>query len=116
MCEQDLTVSVEVARVSCEALQSQHALALDLLTAGGGMRFVRAVAIGAETQQIYLLEARLPPNPEAEEVDHALAALSVAYRQSANEAIALLDETTAKSYLAVRDYSIAPELDNREEN
>jgi len=114
--QQGLSIGVELARTGNDALASEYALALYLLSASSHMRLVRALRTGTQTQRIFLLEAQLPHRPEAEEVDHALAALSVAYRQSANEAIALLDEAAARSYLAVRGCSIAPEPNNREEN
>jgi len=40
-----------------------------------------------------------------EEIDHSLAALSLAYRVCAREANLLLNEAAARCYLAARDFS-----------
>jgi hypothetical protein len=45
----------------------------------------------------------LPPAPLPEEIDHGLAALSLAHRMAAREASVLLDETAAACYLAARE-------------
>ena len=46
-----------------------------------------------------------PAAPDSEEVNHGLAALSVAWRMCAREASVLLHEAAARCYLAARDLS-----------
>jgi hypothetical protein len=48
-------------------------------------------------------QVRFDPAPSATELDHALAALSVACQAAAREANVLLDESVARQYLAVRN-------------
>ena len=53
--------------------------------------------------------------PAAEEIDHALAALSIAYRMCAREADVLLNDAAARCYLAARESSTNPHQ-HEEEN
>jgi hypothetical protein len=101
--ENGIFASVELARVSSAAVATRRALALFLLTTGGMLRFVRVCASDSETQRVFALQVILPLAPAPEELNHALASLSVAYRTCAREAQFLLDETAAGLYLAVRN-------------
>jgi hypothetical protein len=74
-----------------------------LLTACGAVRMVRATARPGETEVEYAWQAVV--DPVAEELRHALAAISVACRLSAREVEALRDQTIAAKYLAVRGWS-----------
>jgi hypothetical protein len=115
MSERGLVFSVELARFAA-AEASRRALAVFLLTASGALRMVRAHAAEADEQWSFGLQVFLPPAPAAEEIDHALAALSIAYRTCAREANVLLDEAAARCYLTARDvpttYDQEPEKEN----
>lgn len=103
--EQGLLFSVELARANVAAQVSRDALTEFLLSAGSIVRMARAHAADVDGQRSFGLEVRLPCTATAAEIDHALAALSVACRMCAREANVLLDETAARCYLAVRNVS-----------
>lgn len=114
--ETGIFASVELVRVNAAAKTSRRALAWFLLTAGWMLRFVRARVSDSETQLAFAFEVALPPAPAPEELDHALASLSVAHRGYAREAQVLLDETAACCYLALRDPSANNQPLNKKEN
>jgi hypothetical protein len=114
--ETGILASIELARVSLPVMAPRRALALFLLTTCWMLRFVRASACDSETQQVFAFEVVLPPAPAPEELDHALASLSVAYCACAREAEVLLDKTAAGCYLALCDPSLNCQPLNRKEN
>jgi hypothetical protein len=103
MIENDLVFSTELVR--CAARTARKSLALFLLTASGALRLARAYAVQAESEWSFGFQVCLPSAPAAEEIDHAMAALSFAHRICARESNVLLDEAAARSYLAARDFA-----------
>lgn len=114
-CAHELSASVELVRVGHDSTCVRQALANYLLSACSTMRMVRATMACASAQRCYQLEARLPADPESEELDHTLGALSIAYRGCAGESTVLLNEAAARCYLAVHHKSIQKQQ-TREEN
>ncbi len=114
-CANELSATVELVRVGHDSNDVRQALANYLLSASGTMRMVRASMECASAQCCYQLEARLPADPEPEELDHTLRALSIAYRGCAGESTVLLNEAAARCYLTVHDKSIQKQQ-TREEN
>jgi hypothetical protein len=108
--------SVDLVRLEDAAQPAHQALAIFLLTTCGKLRLVRAYATRTDSRQIFGLEVNLPPLPASEEIDHALAALSLGYRVCAREAALLLNETAARSYLAARGLSNNHQSYGRKEN
>jgi hypothetical protein len=82
---------------------SRKAIALFLLTASSSLRLVRAFGSEADGAWTCGLMVSLPAVPAMEEIEHGLAALSIAHRMCAREAVLLLDEAAALSYLAARN-------------
>jgi len=109
---------VDLIHADAGAQLSRQALACYLLAATGALRFVRACCVESEARSTYSLSVVLPAEPKAEELDHALAALSAAHRLCAREATVLLDETVAGHYLAVRAITtcIATETGEEKQN
>jgi hypothetical protein len=116
MSESGVHFSVELVRSNAAEEASRRALALFLLTIGGALRMVRAFVQEAEGHQSYGLEVSLPATPAAEEIDHAMAALSVGYRMCAQEASVLLNAGAARCYLAARDVNSTHNPDEKKEN
>jgi hypothetical protein len=112
----NLELSVELVRCSEPAEATRHAINLFLLTATGALRMVRAYAAQAEDQECYGLQVILPSSAASAEIDHALAALSIAYRMCAREAAVLLQDAAARHYLAARDHSIKDNHQPEKEN
>ncbi|MGB9029268.1 MAG: hypothetical protein WCC27_04030 [Acidobacteriaceae bacterium] len=100
-----LVVNVELARLNATAGAARQSLAVFLLTATGGLRLVRAFGVQREEQEIVGLQVGVPAAPVVEEMDHSLAALSLAYRVCSREASLLLNEAAARCYLAARNFS-----------
>ena len=76
-----------------------------LLHASHFLRMVRAAARAAEAGTVYGWEVVLDPEAGAPELQHALAALSVACRLSAREVPALeQDDGLARRYLTLRGW------------
>jgi len=103
MIASGVVLSVEMARVSMSADASRQAMAVFLLTASSALRLVRAFAEQADVQKTFGFKVFLPPEPLTEEIEHGLAALSIAYQMCAHEASVLLDEAAARCYLAARN-------------
>jgi hypothetical protein len=103
MNESGVVLSAELVRAGAAAKQGQRALAVFLLTATGALRLVRAYAEEVENGLAFGIEVNLSPAPAMEEIDHALAALSIAHRMCARESNVLLDEAVARCYLAARE-------------
>ena len=112
----NLELSVELLRCGAPANASRHALALFLLTATSALRMVRAYAAAAEDQESFGLQVSLPSSAACAEIDHALAALSIAYRMCAREAAVLLQAASAHRYLAARDRSTTDNHQTEKEN
>ena len=112
----NLELSVELLRCGAPADASRRALALFLLTATSALRMVRAYAARAENQESYGLQVSLPSSAASAEIDHALAALSIAYRMCAREAAVLLQAAAAHHYLAARDRSTTDNHQTEKEN
>jgi hypothetical protein len=100
-----LAVNVELARLNATTGAARQSLAVFLLTATGALRLVRAYGVQRGEQEIFGLQVGVPSAPVMEEIDHSLAALSLAYRVCAREANLLLNEAAARCYLAARDFS-----------
>ena len=111
-----LELSVELLRCGPPANASRHALALFLLTATSALRMVRAYSARAEDQESFGLQVSLPSSAVSVEIDHALAALSIAYRMCAREAAVLLQAAAAHHYLAARDHSTTDNPQTEKEN
>jgi hypothetical protein len=105
----DLLCCAQTAQVAHEAL------AVFLLTAAGRLRLVRSNAVKEDEAQIkYRFQVCLPAAPAAEEIDHALAALSIASRW-VREANVLLDEGAARCYLSARNVPWTQNPENEKE-
>lgn len=114
--EHGVAFRVELVRCNTAAEVARQALTTYLLTASSALRLVRAQAVHEEGQQRFGLQVCLPAAPAAEEIDHALAALSTAYRMCAREANVLLDQAAARCYLDVRDIPLTRNPKNEKEN
>jgi hypothetical protein len=112
----NLELSVELLRCGAPADASRHALALFLLTTTSALRMVRAYAARAEDRESIGLQVSLPSSAASAEIDHALAALSIAYRMCAREAAVLLQAAAAHHYLAARDHSTTENHQTEKEN
>jgi hypothetical protein len=112
----NLELSVELLRCGAPANASRQALALFLLTATSVLRLVRAYAAQTEDQESYGLQVSLPTSAGSAEIDHALAALSIAYRMCAREAAVLLQAAAAHHYLAAHDHSTTDNHQKEKEN
>ncbi len=108
-------VDVDLVHTEVDAWQANQALASYLLAATGSLRMVRACCVDAEVRSTFSLAVFLPTAALPEELDHALASLSAAHRICAREANALLDESVAGRYLAVRESSTPTQTQDREE-
>ena len=105
MTESGLDMSVELVRANQAAEPCRQALAVFLLTVSSALRMARAWTATADGQESFGFQVSLPAAPDPEEVNHGLAALSVAWRMCAREASVLLHEAAARCYLAARDLS-----------
>ena len=99
----EVALTAEFLRANTVSDCSRKAIALFLLTASSSLRLTRAY--GSETDCVWScgMMVSLPPVPAMEEIDHSLAALSIAHSMCAREANVLLDEAAARCYLAARD-------------
>lgn len=95
--------SVELARICPAGEASRQALVVLMLTLNGAVRLVRGILAQSSGQLTCGLEAGFGTTPNAAEIDHALAALSVACRICGRGVNVLLDEAVARQYLAVRN-------------
>lgn len=114
--ENGVVITSEMARLSAAAEPSRRALALFLLSATNALRFVRAFAERTDSGFVMGVQVGLPCVPAIEEIDHGLAALSIAHRMCAKEIGVLLNEATARCYLAARDHSITHDHQTEQEN
>jgi hypothetical protein len=103
MTELGLQLSVELGFVATGAKESRSAIPAFLLSVGRTLRMAHASAMELDGGWSFGFRVCLPPTPLPEEIDHGLAALSLAHRMAAREASVLLDETAAACYLAARE-------------
>jgi len=101
--DRGVELTVEFVRSTRIQETSHCALAKFLLTASNILRLARAYAEDGDSGYTFGMKVILPAGPTAEEIDHALGALSIAHRMCYRESAALLDERTARNYLAVRE-------------
>ncbi|MGA7342137.1 MAG: hypothetical protein WBE72_03265 [Terracidiphilus sp.] len=111
-----VVLSLELVRSMATSETSRRALALFLLTATGALRLARAYAEEVESGLAFGIEVHLPTAPAVEEIDHALAALSIARRVCARETNVLLNEAAARRYLAARNLSNTNAPQSEKEN
>lgn len=113
--DEGVVLSVDLVRCLPSAEAARKALSIFLLTASYSLRLACACAGEEEGQPRFGFQVRLPAAPAAEEIDHALAALSTACRMCAREANVLLDESAARCYLAVRNVPLTHNSENAKE-
>jgi hypothetical protein len=111
-----LVLSVELLRGNASEDITRRALAVYILTASSSLRMVRAYAKRADGQISYGFHVSLPSSPATEEIHHALAALSVAYRICARETSVLIHSAAALQYLAARNPSTTEDRQPEKEN
>lgn len=102
-------IKIRVHLGCCEGAgeASACALALMLLTVGGAVRMVKPTAEREGGRTLLGYEVSLPDSAMPGQLDRALSALSVACRQCGpREVQALLDESVAQKYFAVRGWSL----------
>ena len=116
MSKTGVVLNLELIPESPMEEPSRRALALFLLTASSKLRLVRAYAAKSEDGWSFGMQVSLPAAPATEEINHALAALSVAHGQIAREARVLLDGAAACCYLAARDTSTTNDYQDKKEN
>jgi len=116
LTENGLVASVELVRSEATAETTRQALAVFLLTASSALRMVRAYAVKTGEQMSFGFQVGLPHAPAIEEIDDALAALSVAYRNCARESNVLLNGLAAQSYLSAREDSTTEDHQPEKEN
>jgi hypothetical protein len=87
----------------------QAALAALMVGVNDVVRFVRVVAPPSEDKTNFRIEVVFVTPPSATELDHALAALSVAWGMCSSETEVLLrDEVVARAYLERSPWSLVP--------
>ena len=111
-----VVLGVELVRANMAEESTRQALAVFLLTASGLLRLARAFAEEENAQTSYGFQVCLTATPALEEIDHGLAALSIAYRTCAREANALLSDAVARCYMATRGVSTTNDHQPEEEN
>ena len=114
MIKNSFVVSVDLLRCNATADISRQALATYLLTASYSLRMVRAYAERTDEQICFGFHVSLPSTPVSEEIQHALAALSVAYRTCAQESSVLLHDAAAQLYLTARNPSTTDDQPDKE--
>jgi hypothetical protein len=112
----NVELSVELLRCDTSAEITRQALTLYLLTASSSLRMARTYAVHADGQISFGFLVSLPSAPAAEEIHHALSALSVAYRMCARETHVLLHSAAARHYLAARNPSTTNDNNFEKEN
>lgn len=111
-------VVLSVDMVRCDPVNDATKQALDiyLLTASSAMRMAHAHAAEVDGARTFGMQVSLPPDPATEEIEHALAALSLAHRMCAREANVLLDPAAARCYLAARGFPSISKSESEKEN
>jgi hypothetical protein len=110
-----VALNVELVRCDTAAEAALRAMSIFLLTASSGLRLVRAYGTDADGVRAFGMQVGLASEPAPEELDHALAALSVAHQMCAREAKVLLDPAAARCYLAVRDFPLVEKTQYEQE-
>jgi hypothetical protein len=86
---------------------SRRALGFFLLRAAGVLRMLRATARAGSGQVVVGFETAFPASPAAaDELGHALSALTLAWRRCGRETKALSREATANAYLEAQGLSV----------
>jgi hypothetical protein len=116
LTESGVVASVELVRSEMSAENTRRALAVFLLTTSSVLRMARAYAVKTDEQMCCGFQVGLPHAPAAEEIDDALAALSVAHRNCARETSVLLNDLAARRYLSAREYSTTEDHQPEKEN
>lgn len=116
MNKSGMALTVELVRANGLAEATRRALALFLLTVSAGLRFVRCYGTESDGGWTFGMQVSLPAKPKTEEIDHALAALTIARRQCARETCVLLDDAAARCYLAARTTSTTNDHQKEKEN
>ncbi len=111
-----VVASVEFVRPAAISEVCRRAMAVYLLAASSTLRFVRSYAAESRGQWSFGMQVGLPAVPVMEEIDHALAALSVAHRACARESNVHLNEAAASCYLAARNLSTTSAPQTEKEN
>ena len=114
--EYGVELNSELVRSNATAEISRQALTLFLLTATSALRLVRAYSEETDGGVTFGLQVILSCDPAIEEIDHALAALSIAHRMCARETTVLLYEATARCYLAARNLPTTNDHHSEQEN
>jgi hypothetical protein len=114
--ESGIAIGVELIRPGTMSELSQRALAIFLLTAGSALRLARGRTAEVDGQRSFGFQVSLAASAVVEEIDHALAALSIAHKMFAREANVLLDEAAARCYLAARDIPTEHNHEHHKEN
>jgi hypothetical protein len=108
--------TLDMARSAPSLEAVRLALAVFLLTSAGRLRLVRPIAVEEQGGQMkFGFQVCLPPAPAAEEIHHALGALSMASRMCGPETSVLSDEAAARCYLSVRSVPLTLNLENEKE-
>jgi hypothetical protein len=105
-----IEAAVELVRSNVTARAVGLAMAVFMLTANSALSFCRACSEPGQDQEIYQLRSFLSASSTAEEIEDALAALSVAFRACAREANFLLIESAAQAYLSARQINPQQQL------
>jgi hypothetical protein len=114
--ERGVELYSELVRSNTTEEISKRALTLFLLTATSTLRFVRAYSEGTDDGFSFGIQVNLPCDPAIEEINHALAALSIAHRMCARETTVLLNEAAARCYLAARNLPTTNDHHSEQEN
>ena len=101
-----IRVAAPVGALAMASDEVRNSIAVLLLTLNGVLRFARAAGEEQKGQVAAHLEALLPHFPSAEELGHALAALSVGCRLCGREVEVLQNDlVVAREYLVARGWS-----------
>ncbi|MGD0388427.1 MAG: hypothetical protein ABSC42_05670 [Tepidisphaeraceae bacterium] len=84
---------------------SRQGIALMLLQVGGTVRAARPAVLAESGAEIPVLQAYLSPSASARQLDHVLAALSVAAGMCQREVMLLSNEQMSRRYLSARGWS-----------
>ena len=115
MSESGVVLGVELVRANAMADAARKALAVFLLTTSSTLRLVRAYATEVDGGFAFGVQVNLPAAPASEEIDHALAALSIAHRMCARETNVLLNDAVARFYLTARDIPTTNDYQSEQE-
>jgi hypothetical protein len=100
-----VSVSADLALCAVLPVVSRQAISLMLLQASRLVRGARAVAHVSDNNAVMRFETVFSSRPTARELEHALAALSVANDLCGGETVALQDEGIAEEYLRLQGWA-----------